>query len=62
MKRWLRYGWPRRDIIRLTGWFPVNSWARNKLLDFLYPSDCVITFPASPNVERSKSDVQRNSR
>lgn len=44
MLRWLRYGRPRRYVLKLTGWFPVDSWAPQKLLDWLYPSDLEITF------------------
>jgi hypothetical protein len=47
MKRlvsWARYGRPRRHVLRAADWFPVDSWARVRLLDWLYPSDCEITF------------------
>ncbi len=38
----IRYGWPRRRLLRLHGWLP--SAAGDRLLDFLYPDDCQITF------------------
>jgi hypothetical protein len=44
MIRWLRYGNPRRFVLRFTGCFPVGSWPREKLLAWLYPPDATITF------------------
>lgn len=43
MTNWLRYGLPRRFLLRLSNHVPERSggW----LLDFLYPSNCRISFP-----------------
>jgi hypothetical protein len=41
---WLRYGWPRRRIIKLTGILWPHHNAPEWLLNFLYPGDCGVTF------------------
>lgn len=43
MIRWLRYGKPRRYIIQFTARLP-KGWLRAKMLDWLYPPDCTISF------------------
>lgn len=43
MAHWLRWGWPRRYIVRAAAWW----WPRDPpawVLDWLYPDDCVISF------------------
>jgi hypothetical protein len=44
MSNWFRYGYPRRYVMKLTGCLPINSWMRERLLEWLYPSDCVVRF------------------
>jgi hypothetical protein len=41
---WLRYGWPRRRVIAFTDGLAKDSWLRDKLLTWLYPSDCMVRF------------------
>lgn len=35
----LRYGWPRKYLVKLAGW-----WPNDRLLDFLYPSNATLRF------------------
>lgn len=44
MISWLRYGKPRRYVLKLARFLPAGSRVREQLLDWLYPSDCRITF------------------
>lgn len=44
MADWLRYGWPRWYLLRLSNWLP--SKYEERMLDFLYPSDMEATFDA----------------
>lgn len=45
MIRWIRYGWPRRHVLfPLVDCFPQDSRIRERLLEFLFPSDCSVTF------------------
>jgi len=41
---WLRYGWPRKWIIRISGGIWGKSNTPGWLLTFLYPDDLRITF------------------
>lgn len=43
----LRWGWPRRYIIKLSCWLWPRKNTPEWLLDFLYPDACVLTFPSS---------------
>jgi hypothetical protein len=41
----IRYRQPwRRMIVRFALWIPAG-WLRDRLTEFLYPSDAVLTFP-----------------
>lgn len=45
---WLRYGWPRRRIIVISGFIWRKHNTPEWLLNFLYPDDCSVTFQEGP--------------
>lgn len=50
---WLRYGWRRRYVLKLI----CRIWPDGRpewILKWLYPDDCVITFPRSANAQNSQ--------
>jgi len=44
MINWIRYGPLRRIVVKAASALPQDTWLRDRLLDFLYPEDALITF------------------
>jgi|GEM_PF-5544560 len=41
---WLRYGPLRRHVVRFCNSLEHGSWLQERILDWLYPGNCEVTF------------------